>query len=613
MRELMERYRPSVLWNDIAWPAPGRQLWPLFEDYYALVPDGVVNDRWLPWNPALAAAGWEPARRLIDAGARRTAERDGGLVPPIPPHFDVRTPEYVSFADVQRTPWECVRGIDRSFGYNANSRAEHFLTQRDLLWQLVDIVAKGGNLLLNVGPRGIDAQIPDEQLTRLDWLGDWMGRCRDAVAATRPWVTPGTTSGGSAVRYTTRDGTVFAFIQDAAGTVTLPGLRGDAAHDGRRHRRLPEGVARVAARHQRRAAADSGRRGAGGARAEPRRRRPRRSPRLACRSNEGHRMHHASLGPLGNVSRLTLGGGGLGQIWGASSDEEAVATIRAALDAGIDIIDTAPMYGACEAVIGAAFHGVLPTGVRLTTKCQLGEPPAGTVAAKLEASLDASLGAMELEHADVYFLHSNICEDDTVYAHGNDQRAAFATPWSQYVEEVVPAFEDLKQRGRIGAWGITGIGLPATVMKALQHDTKPSVVQAIANLLDSPGGIRRYADPPRPRAIIVAARANGVGVMGIRAVQAGALTASFDRVVKERHPDALDYQRAAPFRELCAEIGVGPALLAHRYALDIDGIDTVVLGVKNRRELAQCLEAEALGALPADLRARIDGLGLRSA
>ena len=105
-------------------------------------------------------------------------------------------------------------------------------------------------------------------------------------------------------------------------------------------------------------------------------------------------MQHASLGPLGNVSRLTLGGGGLGQIWGASSDEEAVATVRAALDAGIDFLDTAPMYGACEAVVAAAFHGVLPTGVRLTTKCQLGEPPAGTVAAKLEASLDASLGAM---------------------------------------------------------------------------------------------------------------------------------------------------------------------------------------------------------------------------
>ncbi len=244
------------------------------------------------------------------------------------------------------------------------------------------------------------------------------------------------------------------------------------------------------------------------------------------------------------------------------------------------------------------------------TKCQLGQPAAGSVAAKLEESLDSSLDTMRLEQVDVYFLHSNICEDDTVYAHGNDERAAFATPWSQYVEEVVPAFEDLKRRGRIRAWGITGIGVPSTVIKALQHDVKPTVVQAITNLLDSPGGIRRYAEPARPRDVIGAANENRVGVMGIRAVQAGALTAEFDRKVKPSHPDGMDYQRAAPFRALCAELGVDPALLAHRYALDIVGVATVVLGVKNRAELAQCVEAEALGVLPAELRAQIDGLGL---
>jgi aryl-alcohol dehydrogenase-like predicted oxidoreductase len=98
--------------------------------------------------------------------------------------------------------------------------------------------------------------------------------------------------------------------------------------------------------------------------------------------------------------------------------------------------------------------------------------------------------------------------------------------------------------------------------------------------------------------------------MGIRAVQAGALTSAFDRAVKDSHPEAADYRKAAPYRALCAELGVDPALLAHRYALDMEGVDTVVLGVKNRAELAQCLEAEALGSLPNDLRARIDGLGL---
>src|SRR6476660_1613345 len=178
-------------------------------------------------------------------------------------------------------------------------------------------------------------------------------------------------------------------------------------------------------------------------------------------------MQKSTLGPFDDVRRLTRGGGGLGQGWGASTEEEAVATVHAAVAAGVNLIDTAPMYGECEAVIAAAFQGVLPAGIRVTTKCQLGEPSVGTVAEKLEASLDASLRAMRLDHADVYFLHSNICEDDTVYAHRNDQRALFATPWSQYVDEVVPAFEDLKRRGRIGAWGITGIGIPGTIIKAL--------------------------------------------------------------------------------------------------------------------------------------------------
>jgi aryl-alcohol dehydrogenase-like predicted oxidoreductase len=122
--------------------------------------------------------------------------------------------------------------------------------------------------------------------------------------------------------------------------------------------------------------------------------------------------------------------------------------------------------------------------------------------------------------------------------------------------------------------------------------------------------MRNYAEPTRPRDIIAAAKASGVGVLGIRAVQAGALTASIDREVRDTHPEAADYRRAAPFRDLCAEIGVDPALLAHRYALDIPGVDTLILGVKNRAELAQCLEAEALGPLPTVLRARIDSLAL---
>jgi alpha-L-fucosidase len=214
-----------VLWNDIAWPSEGKQLWPLFEHYYEQVPDGVVNDRWMPWSPLLAVASSTLARRGIDKAFQQQAKRDTGIVPPPPPHSDVRTPEYVSFDDVQRKPWECVRGMDQSFGYNRLSRPEHFLTHDDLLWMLTDIAAKGGNLLLNVGPRGVDAQIPDEQLTRLDWLADWVVPNTSAIAGTRPWVTPGTaTPDGHPLRYTARDDTVYAFVQNATGSTTLPNV-----------------------------------------------------------------------------------------------------------------------------------------------------------------------------------------------------------------------------------------------------------------------------------------------------------------------------------------------------------------------------------------------------
>jgi len=68
-----------------------------------------------------------------------------------------------------------------------------------------------------------------------------------------------------------------------------------------------------------------------------------------------------------------------------------------------------------------------------------------------------------------------------------------------------------------------------------------------------------------------------------------------------------DYRRAKPFRELSRDLGESPAALAHRYALSMDGIATVVLGVKNRDELRECVEAEAKGPLTPEIISLIDG------
>ena len=71
-------------------------------------------------------------------------------------------------------------------------------------------------------------------------------------------------------------------------------------------------------------------------------------------------MEKRRFGTIGEVSRLTLGGGGIGQVWGNNSREEGIATLKLAVDGGIDVIDAAPGYKVCEALIGEAFGGRLP-------------------------------------------------------------------------------------------------------------------------------------------------------------------------------------------------------------------------------------------------------------
>ena len=140
------------------------------------------------------------------------------------------------------------------------------------------------------------------------------------------------------------------------------------------------------------------------------------------------------------------------------------------------------------------------------------------------------------------------------------------------------------------------------------------MVQAIANLMDSPGALKRYAEPARPREIAAAAKARGIGVMGIRAVQAGALTAAIDRPLSANNPDNTDYRPRRAVPRASAPSGARTRRswpTAMRSGMP--DIDTVVLGVKNRAELAQCLAGEAAGPLEPAQVAAIDALGLAEA
>jgi aryl-alcohol dehydrogenase-like predicted oxidoreductase len=317
-------------------------------------------------------------------------------------------------------------------------------------------------------------------------------------------------------------------------------------------------------------------------------------------------MQQHSFGRLGSVSALTLGGGGIGMVWGATTFDECVATVHAAVATGINVIDLAPRYGdgKAEHVVGEAFNGRLPEGVRITSKCNLGDASPEEIEPLLRRSIEGSLGRLRLSRLDLFFLHSNVVPDKDHIARW-PEAASRMTPYATFVDYVRPAFERLVGEGLIAGWGLTGIGHPDTIIKLLAELPAPAAVQCIANLLDSPGGLKFFDGPAKPRAVMAAARANSVAVMGIRAVQAGALTDAIDRPLPAEHPEMRDYARAAGFRRLAAEFGVTPAALAHRYALSL-AIDTLVLGVKNRAELAECVAAADAGPLPAELMARVD-------
>ncbi|MEN6543851.1 alpha-L-fucosidase [Parvibaculum sp.] len=191
VRELIERYEPSVLWNDISWPTGQDELLDLFADYYNAVPEGVVNDRWVHAGLFSKAMHFKMARRLFDYVAQRHIAKNPkaveGVIPQPIPHSDFRTPEYTRFSTFQKKKWEATRGMSYSFGFNRNDHEEDYASADTLLSDFIDGVSKGGNLLLNVGPRATDARIPAEQISRLKAFGEWLAENGPAIYGTAPW------------------------------------------------------------------------------------------------------------------------------------------------------------------------------------------------------------------------------------------------------------------------------------------------------------------------------------------------------------------------------------------------------------------------------------------
>jgi alpha-L-fucosidase len=154
--DLVERYGSRMLWGDGHWGGGGSH-WRSDELIAAARRiDGtiVVNDRWWSDGPGVRSFEYRLPPGIVDA------------------------------------PWEMRRGLGGSFGYNRAERAEHLLPPKAIVALLTEVVAKGGHLLLGVGPDATGV-VPDVQAQVLRSVGTWVRRFGSLIDRGRPWSTWG--------------------------------------------------------------------------------------------------------------------------------------------------------------------------------------------------------------------------------------------------------------------------------------------------------------------------------------------------------------------------------------------------------------------------------------
>jgi alpha-L-fucosidase len=231
--ELIERYQPDYLWNDIGYPTTASAL-KLFAHFYNHNPDGLVNDRWLGARELFSGTAEDMQARFASMLRYFKQHR---IAPP--PHYDVITPEYSPDTSRLEKKWETTRGIGFSFGYNQRESAEQLMTAQAIIHLLINCTAKGGNVLLNVGPRG-DGTLCPMQAERLRAVGAWLRTHGEAIHGTRPWrIQTAETKDGRQVCFSAKGGVVFALLLDDIGTP--PDFSGIAGLEG--HVSEPLGLA----------------------------------------------------------------------------------------------------------------------------------------------------------------------------------------------------------------------------------------------------------------------------------------------------------------------------------------------------------------------------------
>ena len=308
-------------------------------------------------------------------------------------------------------------------------------------------------------------------------------------------------------------------------------------------------------------------------------------------------MEYTQLGRTGlTVSRAGFGGGGIGQVWGPTNEQEAIAAVHRALELGVIFFDVAPSYGdgKAEEALGKALEG-RPESVVVATKVRLRVDDMDDVDGAVRRSVDASLHRLRRDAVDVLHVHNRFTEHrgevlDSLS--GND-----------VLGPVLEAYRGVQQAGKTRFIGLSAMDHHVPTMRRIIGSGEYDTVLAYYNLLN-----RTAQEPPPPGAnlfdngqIIPLARNLDMGVIGIRSHAAGALTDALDR--PPRPNDALMDKDLASARKL-GFLAQGPirtlSQAAMVFSLMNPDIHTTVPGVKNRAEAEEIAGCMDLPPIPPD-------------